>query len=1004
MGSGVAVRAFGALLGSVVLAAAGSAAAQPATTLNVQGGALTDALLQLSQQAGVELVFDRDVTAGKQAPPVRGRLTPEAGLQRLLADSGLVLRRSPSGLFVVERPAAPPLARQDVTVPEILVIGRRSQNADIRRLETDIQPYRVATGLQIRQADRENLDAYFASRVPSNTTTVRPSLDFGGATNSQIDLRGLGPNSTLVLIDGRRMPGVPGQIQGFLQPDLNAVPLPAIERVEILTGAAGGIYGYGAQGGVVNVVLARGLTGVELNATGGVTSRGDARQFALGGRIGTSLNDGRTDVMLFAAASRAEPLLKGQRDFVAQQAKLDAERTQPQSLRASTGAVFVNSADGAPLVFKPAYGGGTLSSSFSFLPAGSSGDPSVVAQLLTRNAGRFDGDLSTAMAASQIDSTPRTAAVLANVRHRFDGGVEAYVDAVMLWNRGRYRWRQDNTSASLSPASQLNPFTTAVWIDYPIEAGGGERTTRFESTRFTAGVVAPLPRDWRATAEAAIGSARYGFFERTMTYGFPTGSNPPPLSPFGDWAAFQAALVPGLRTTFQAWAIINHFRDLSVRLAGPVFQTAHGPAMLTLLAERTVESVPAYESLTLSGANSFWATIPSRRTTTASLYGELRSPVFGDQAPTALLRNLEVQLAVRGDRQADVFPRDPWTEASERLHARFTDASFTAGAKISPTDWLTLRASYATSAAPPPVRELLEGVSTSRVRDPKRGGSWSNFVPWKYGGSADLQSVRVNTASFGAILGPFGADGPRLTVDYSRIRKTRELFSADTGAIIQYEDLWPQRVTRGPLTDADRALGYTAGPILALDARKDNSARAEYDMIDARLDWRLPLLNGSLRLYGDGAYYLREQNITPIDPGVNTIGYYLYPLAQRANVGADWAFGSVTVGANLQYFGSYRIIAQPKGQNSRLTELATAIQGGGRVHSQTYVDLHLSWRDQLLLAGAAQDVRIDLGVINVFDKAPPRESSLAVGLETSGYSRYGDPRQRRFVLSVSAGF
>lgn len=995
-------RALGAFLGFCVIATAGSAAAQPATTLDIRGGPLTDALLQLSQQSGIELLFDRDVTAGRQAPPLRGRLTSEAALQRLLQNTGLTLRRSASGLFVIERPAAPPLAHQDVTAPEVLVIGRRSQNADIRRLETDIQPYRVATGLQIQQADRDNLDSYFASRVPSNTTTVRPSLDVYGATNSQIDLRGLGPNSTLVLVDGRRMPGIPGQLQGFLQPDLNALPLHAIERVEVLTGAAGGIYGYGAQGGVVNVILARGFTGLDLNATGGVSSRGDARQITLGGQIGSSLNDGRTDVMLFAAASRAEPLLKGQRAFAAQQARLDAQRTPPQSLRASTGSVFVNSVDGAPLVFKPAYGGATLGSGFSFLPAGSSGDPSAVAEALIRNAGQFDGQFSPAMAASQIDSTPRTAAVLTNVRHRFDGGAEAYVDAVMLWNRGRYRWRQDNSAANLSPASPLNPFTSAVWIDYPVEAGGGERTTRFDSTRFTAGVVAPLPGDWRATAEAAAGSARYAFFERTIAYGFPIGSNPPPLNPFGDWTAFQAALVPGLRTTPQAWAITNHFHDLSLRLAGPVL---HGPATLTLLAERTVQSVPAYESLTLSGATSFWSTVAPRRTVTTSLYGELRSPVFTQRAPVALLRNLEIQLALRGDSQADVFTRDSQRpDPSERRHTRFTDASITAGAKVSPTGWLTLRGSYATSASPPAVRELLQDASTTRVRDPKRGGGWSDFVPWKFGGSVDLKSVRVSTASFGAILGPLDQYGPRLTVDYSRIRKTRELFSTDSATVIQYEELWPQRVTRGPLTDADRARGFTAGPILALDTRKDNSARAEYDMIDARLDWRLPFLDGSLRLYGDGTYYLRERSITLIDPGVNTIGYRLYPLAQRANVGADWAFGTVIIGANLQYFGSYRIIAQPKGQNARLTEVATAIQGRARVPSQAYVDLHVSWRKELLLAGSARDIRMDLGVINVFDKAPPRESSLAVGAETSGYSRYGDPRQRRFVLSVSAGF
>ncbi len=250
----------------------------------------------------MELLFDRSQMAGVRAPPIRARMTPEAALQRLLQGTELTVRRSSAGVLIVEPRVAPPLARQDVTVPEVLVIGRRSQNADIRRLETDIQPYRVATGAQVVESDRDNLDQFFRSRVPSNAVALPPSLDMKGETNSEIDLRGLGANATLVLIDGRRMPSMPATLFGFRQPDLNAVPLHAIERVEILSGAAGGIFGFGAQGGVVNVVLARDRRGAELHATGGVTSRGDAQQLTLEGRITFTRDEGRTEVSLYAPA------------------------------------------------------------------------------------------------------------------------------------------------------------------------------------------------------------------------------------------------------------------------------------------------------------------------------------------------------------------------------------------------------------------------------------------------------------------------------------------------------------------------------------------------------------------------------------------------------------------------------------------------------------------------------------------------------------------------------
>jgi outer membrane receptor protein involved in Fe transport len=138
-----------------------------------------------------------------------------------------------------------------------------------------------------------------------------------GETVSEIDLRGLGSNGTLILLDGRRLPSIPTSDRplSFRQADLNAIPLHAIARVETLTGTAGGIYGFGALGGVVNVILKRDYRGVDLHGTAGITSRGDARRLGLEGRIGFTPNEGRTDVMLYLGHTRSRPLLLGDRDY-----------------------------------------------------------------------------------------------------------------------------------------------------------------------------------------------------------------------------------------------------------------------------------------------------------------------------------------------------------------------------------------------------------------------------------------------------------------------------------------------------------------------------------------------------------------------------------------------------------------------------------------------------------------------------------------------------------------
>src|SRR5262249_38276166 len=150
-------------------------------------------------------------------------------------------------------------------VPEIMVVGQRTQNADIRRFENDVQPYTVVAKAQIVNAHRDDVDQFFNSRITANTQAIPPSLSQSGDPLSAIDLRGLGPQNTPVLIDGRRMPQIPASASDFRQADLNAIPLHAIQRIEVLTGAAGGIYGFGALGGVVNVVLDRDSRGFELH-------------------------------------------------------------------------------------------------------------------------------------------------------------------------------------------------------------------------------------------------------------------------------------------------------------------------------------------------------------------------------------------------------------------------------------------------------------------------------------------------------------------------------------------------------------------------------------------------------------------------------------------------------------------------------------------------------------------------------------------------------------------
>ncbi len=227
---------------SIAIAIAGDPGQAAQTRLDAEAPdiPLARALSALARDTGAELLFNEDLVRNLTVPPLRRQVSVEAGLTALLAGTGLGYRRTRDGAYVLARPGAPaPFEPGEEAVAEILVIGRRTQNADIRRTENDIQPYQVITRREIDAAHRDNIDQFLRSRLPANADILSPSQDIvqaPGQTQSRIDLRGIGSRRTLVLIDGRRLPSLPAQtVWDFEQADLNGIPFGAIDRNETLT-------------------------------------------------------------------------------------------------------------------------------------------------------------------------------------------------------------------------------------------------------------------------------------------------------------------------------------------------------------------------------------------------------------------------------------------------------------------------------------------------------------------------------------------------------------------------------------------------------------------------------------------------------------------------------------------------------------------------------------------------------------------------------------------------
>ncbi|MGA0607770.1 TonB-dependent receptor domain-containing protein [Phenylobacterium sp. VNQ135] len=158
--------------------------------------------------------------------------------------------------------AGPVLAQDGGEVAEVVVTGSRIPQPNLTSASpvTVVGAQDVATRGITRTEDLVN-------QLPQVLAGQGSMIANGATGTATVDLRGLGPNRTLVLIDGRRLHiGTPAATASLTAPDLNFIPAALIERVEVVTGGASAVYGADAVAGVVNFIMQKNFEGVRLDA------------------------------------------------------------------------------------------------------------------------------------------------------------------------------------------------------------------------------------------------------------------------------------------------------------------------------------------------------------------------------------------------------------------------------------------------------------------------------------------------------------------------------------------------------------------------------------------------------------------------------------------------------------------------------------------------------------------------------------------------------------------
>ncbi len=1051
--------------------------------LEIRAQPLSTALREFARQSGIQLAVQSDLTEGKSAPALTGKYEPTAALALLLHESGLeayvvndktygIRQRNERSRPTASRtttidPASMRLARaqasdspkstretpaavatidpeeltaEKMSIPEILVKDSRLGNTDIKRTEDDPQPYVVFERAEIDRSMASSLEDFLKTRLPMNTVGETNSqyvgLRFG--SQSSINLRGLGTNQTLVLVNGRRMPRISDSFSTneLNQPDINGIPLNAIERIEVLPSTASGIYGGGATGGVVNIVLRRDYTGGELSVNYDNTFDSDAAQRRIEGSFGFALEGGKTNIMLSASYADSNRLLTGERDFAARGRAL-LKRNDPT--RFSEDSIFSTPIGATPnfrslgfnasmtsraltLVGGESIGSGITSASYGYAGASSDGGAGLAA-----NAGSYNLDLpqDAGGARRSLINNPQTQSASANLRREFGGRVEAFLDLSHFENNGSSAVSFADNSIVLNPGNPVNPFENRVQVTFPTPELDFDYPSESETQQAAGGLIVRLPRDWTLQGEHSWSRSRFYYASgsalnnagRTALF---TGqidfTRDPNAFPFDYAGAGYLGLVPN----FISGPFHTQLEQTSLRIGGPLMRLPAGALSLTAAAQyRDEVSEEGYlRGLDNNGAVQYPVIYnPERSQSVGSVYVEAAIPLVSQVNARPYVRDLQLQISARRDDyktdSADVgfgtivfSPDDPLPEFGRNIN-KVNSTDFTVGFRYQPVEQLTLRASYGTGFLPPSLNQVFERFDLNGVifgNDPKRGNQFFvAFVPTYEGGNTALQPEESRSWSAGLIYTPVALSGLRLSVDYTRIEKTNEIFGLSSQDILNNEGILSDRIEREQLTQDDIDMGFTGGAISSMDLRLANLSNTFLEAYDTQLDytWRTDGY-GSFRAFALFTWqpHLRRQILPDAQP-VDSVGFNGGVLEWRGNGGLTWDRGSWAASWSFQYYDDYLVYQADA--TPEFATLSSAGQGSDTIPRQIYHDLHLRYRfgEQPQFGGLLRDAEILVGIQNIFDTLPP---IIATSSPFGGYSVYADPRLRRYSLTLRKNF
>jgi iron complex outermembrane recepter protein len=997
------------LAGSVLLGtghvSAGPVSQSTARTyqLDIAAQPIDGALHEFGIQSGLQVFLASEDGKGVETHRLVGTFTAEDALSRMLANTGLRFEYLDSRTIAIraknansseirssvpvsvdgnnanslrlaqvtpatgtssspETQTVPPPKRDssnsEDNVPEILVKGSKITNVDVKRTQDDEQPYTIFDAKTISQSGAVNVEDFLKSYLSANTSAQSNSQTYSndhGAASS-INLRGLGTNETLILVDGRRSASAAFEGIGIAgQPDINGIPISAIERIEVLPSGASAIYGGAALGGVVNIILKKNYNGGEISYTYDNPTSGHVPITSLDASYGMSLANGKTNIMVAGHYGEVTALTEGDRlDLVQHNINTILQNSPSFFYTASNpyhgSLTNIASATGGNLVLNS---GVSLNSPITHIAAGTApgSDPTagLVANAGTYDLNPYDGAGPNGLKQT-LGSGTRTKSLLLNVHEELTSWLSIFGGASTSSNWSASNINLINSFAfPIAAGAVNNPFQQDILVAVPSSLSP-PLTTNSVTQGFTIGMVGRLSDNWNSEFDYtwSRNSQSSNVVQPDFTPLF--SGNLGGLNPFVDTIAHPLELAPLLGT--ESFGSHTSLNDLGLRLSGTLGSLPGGQPTVTIgLEHRREGSGNVLVSVIEPNADhNAYDLFFGQSQLVNSIYVESHIPLVAVRNDVPLVRSLELQLAGRSERykvsagtpnaylaaDGSVLPYSP----PQGVHSTitYTSTNPTVGIMYKPIDDVALRASYARAFLPPTSMQLLPDPAPQTalvpIVDPATGESYS--VQTSIGGNPNLQPQTAKDLDVGIIFEPQeqALRGLRLDVEYYRIKQPNYITHPSPQQIVS-NPAYASRVTRDP----------TTGRITVVDASYINAEEYRTAGWDVALDYRRPTAVGTYTLHVAGTrIQYDERQYTIGGPFVDFTGYPAEggEAKTKANATLGWEYHQWALGWSTTYFGSYRQ-AYSAGSPLDLQYFGglpypyyTASQGGNAIPAQIY--------------------------------------------------------------------